>query len=306
MSEVLAVPSSEQWEVPQRRGKALLGWVNEPELRPLFHCSAVTSPTKIDEFLDESRTRRLARGRIPIGSPSTLAVGAVPAQLEAKAKELRSTEQFTTTYEPFGASVAMIELAELVTPQWWVDIDYVDNLAGSAPAESELDALFDFSFAVGQLARPMQLGLNGAAFASARTDIGGPGPLRVARYSPEKVIFEFDVTPRPNWVWVAITQDMNRPLILNGVHHLLALLKAGHKHALCLVRPASGLGDLLATGWNPNDLSLFKPNVLTADRPPLLRDYLDDGHAADVAIHLRQAYLRVAVQAEPGIIPRVE
>jgi hypothetical protein len=166
--------------------------------------------------------------------------------------------------------------------------------------------MFDFAFSMGRLTRPMNLGLNGAAFASARGDSGNLGPLRVARYSPERVTFEFDVTPRPNWVWLATTRDMNRLFILNGVHHLLALMKAGRQHAYCLLRSANTLDELTANGWNPQAPELFKPDELKGARPPLLRDYLDREHAADVAIHLRQSYLRLAVQADPGIIPRVE
>jgi len=51
---------------------------------------------------------------------------------------------------------------------------------------------------------------------------------------------------------------------------------------------------------------MFKPNELTSDRPPLLRDYLDDDHAADVGIHLREYYLRLGIQMDPGVIPRAE
>jgi len=209
-------------------------------------------------------------------------------------------------YEPFGAMFAMVPLAELVTPQWWVDAEYVETLAASAPAEDDLDGMFDFAFSTGRLTRPMNLGLNGAAFASAQGDSGNLGPLRVARYSPERVTFEFDVTPRPNWVWLATTRDMNRLFILNGVHHLLALMKAGRQRAYCLLRPANTLDELTANGWNPQAPELFKPDELKGARPPLLRDYLDREHAADVAIHLRQSYLRLVVQADPGIIPRVE
>lgn len=72
------------------------------------------------------------------------------------------------------------------------------------------------------------------------------------------------------------------------------------------LRPANTLDELTANGWNPQAPELFKPDELKGARPPLLRDYLDREHAADVAIHLRQSYLRLAVQADPGIIPRVE
>jgi hypothetical protein len=305
MTDTLSLLSETQ-AVPQRYGRALLGWINEPEIRPLFQTSSVTSPSTIEAFIAESRTRRQARSQIQLVPPPPPTVGGLPASLQPRADALRSNEQFRTAYEPFGAMFAMVPLAELVTPQWWVDRDYVDELAASAPGEEDFDAIFDFSFAVGQLSRPMYLGLNGAAFASARSDIGAPGPLRIARFSPEKVTFEFDITPRPNWVWLAASQDMSRLLVINGVHHLLALLKAGHQNALCLLRPANTLGDLIANGWNPQDPGLFKPNELTSPRPPLLRDYLDESHAADVAIHLRQSYLRFAVQSDPGVIPRIE
>jgi hypothetical protein len=103
------------------------------------------------------------------------------------------------------------------------------------------------------------------------------------------VTFEFDVTSRPNWIWLPAIQDMNRVLILNGVHHLLARLRAGRPHAVCLIRHASSLGDLLANGWNPQDLSLSKPLELTGVRPPLLRDYKDEEQAADIAIRCARA-----------------
>lgn len=318
MTEVLPVPAasadaalSSQPEslsviTPQRQGKALLGWLSEPLVRPIFHIMTVTSPLDVDLFVAEARARRQARTRIPLTPPAPAAVSELPAALAPRVDHLRATDQFKMAYEPFGAMLAMVPLAELVTPQWWADTEYVDALAASAPAEDDLDGMFDFSFSMGRLARPMNLGLNGAAFASARSDSGNVGPLRVAQYSPERVTFEFDVTPRPNWVWLAFSQDMNRLFILNGVHHLLALMKAGRRHAYCLLRPAHSLDDLKANGWDPQNPEMFKPDELKGARPPLLRDYLDDEHAADVGIHLRQSYLRFAVQADPGIIPRVE
>ena len=319
MTEVLPVSSAQPADAasddatqslsvitPQRMGKGLLGWIQEPLVRPIFHLTTVTSPLDVEAFVAEARSRRQARAQIPAAPPAQAALTEVPAELAARVDQLRATEQFKMVYEPFGAMFAVVPLAELVTPQWWVDAEYVAALATAAPAEDDLEGMFDFSFSMGRLARPMNLGMNGAAFASARGDSGNVGPLRVARYSPEKVTFEFDVTPRPNWVWLVASQDMNRPFILNGVHHLLALMQAGRQHAVCLVRPASSLDELTANGWNPQNPDLFKPDELRSVRPPLLRDYLDEEHAADVGIHLRQSYLRLAVQSDPGIIPRVE
>jgi hypothetical protein len=290
--------------VPERRGKALLGWVQEPDVRPLYYAASVTSPCNVEEFVEECRTRRGAKPDTA-DAPSQIAVAPLPPSLHDQANAVEATEQFRTQYQPFGAFFAVVPLADLVTPQWWVDADYVDTLSGAAPAEDDLQGMFRFSFGQGQLARPMLLGTNGAAFASALNDIGGLTPLRVAHYSPEKVTFEFDVIPRPNWVWIGAVQDMGRLFILNGVHHLLALLKAGRQHAFCLVRPVRSLGDLQAMGWNFQDPAFFKPAELGAPRPPLLSDYLDGQHAADIGVRLRQSFLRLVVGSDPGVIPCV-
>jgi hypothetical protein len=289
---------------PERIGKAILGWVQEPNVRPLYHLSAVTSPPSVDSFVEACRSARGRRPQPTSAMPAPPAIEALPAPLEAKAAALRATEQFKTAYEPFGAVFARVPLADLVTPQWWIDTDYFESLADAAPAEEDLDGMFAFSFATGNLGMPMHLGLNGAAFVSAKNDIGVPSPLRVARYSSEKVTFDFDVTPRPNWVWLAMCADMSRLLILNGVHHLLALQKAGRQHAFCLLRRAPSVVDP-TIGFNFQDPGIFKPSELTAGRPPLLSDYLDNQYAADVGIHLRQNFLRLALQTEPGVIPRV-
>jgi hypothetical protein len=291
-------------KVPERGGKALLGWIEEPIVRPLYHAGSVTSPKTVEEFIEAARAARGARPN-PTGvlSPPP-AVEPLSMSLEHRVTALRSTEQFRTSYEPFGAVFVKVPLAELVTPQWWVDMEYVNALAVSVPDEDDPDGLFSFSFAVGSLGMPMLLGLNGAAFASAKGDIGVPGPLHISRYSPEKVTFEFDVTPRPNWVWLVASQDMRRLLILNGVHHLLALLRAGHEHAICLLRGAQNLGDQ-TLGLNFQDPGFLKPGDLTSERPPLLQDYLNDQHAVDVGLHLRQNFLRMALQSEHGVIPRV-
>jgi hypothetical protein len=292
--------------VPERTGKALLGSIQEPDVRPLFIVASVTSPPNVEDFIGTCRAARGARPQ-PTGTPPPPpAIEPLPAALEPRANALRTSEQFRIAYEPFGAQFVRVPLAELVTPQWWVDADYVEALAQAAPAEDDLEGMFSFSFAMGSLAMPMHLGTNGAAFASRRNDIGLPSPLRIARYSPEKVTFEFDVPPRPNWVWLAACQDMNRLLILNGVHHLLALLKAGRQHALCLIRSSHSVAADQSLGLSAQDPGIFKPSELTSGRPPLLRDYLDDQLAANVGIHLRQCFLRLVLHAEPGMIPRVE
>jgi hypothetical protein len=299
-------PAAEAPAVAQRHGRALLAWIQEPDVRPLFYSASVTSPDNVERFVDQCRSARDAKPSAAGGTHSQAALTELPTSLQAKAEVLQATDQFRMHYQPFGAVFVTVPLTDLVAPQWWVDTEYVDALAVNAPAEDDLEHMFDFSFATGKLARPMLLGTNGAAFASPLNDIGGLTPLRVARYSPDKVTFEFDVIPRPNWVWIAAVQDIGRLLILNGVHHLLALLKAGRQHAFCLARPVESVGDLQTMGWNAQDPALFKQAELGAARPPMLADYLDTHLVADIAVRLRQSFLHIGVGSNPGVIPRVD
>src|SRR5580704_9995612 len=84
---------------PQRQGKALLGWLSEPLVRPIFHISTVTSPLDVELFVAEARSRRQARTRIPLTPPAPAAVSELPAALAPRIDQLRATDQFKMAYE---------------------------------------------------------------------------------------------------------------------------------------------------------------------------------------------------------------
>ena len=290
--------------VPERRGRALLGWIQDPDVRPVFHASSVTSPANVEDFVTAWHARHAAKPTVSLALTGAQHSLGLPPALASRVGALRATEQFRTVYQPFGAEFATVGLADLITPQWWVDAAYVEDLANNAPSADDLEGLFDFSFATGQLSRPMLMGINGAAFASARRDLGALTPLRVVQHTSGKVTFEFDVIPRPNWIWLAAVQGNPRPVIINGTHHLLALLKAGRKEAFCLIRTVQSLQELQAIGVNYQDPGIFKPNEVMSARPPLLRDYLDDTIASEVSLRAVDQYMRLAVQHEIGVVPR--
>ncbi len=305
------IPTTEELErgavaVPERRGRALLGWIAEPDVRAAFYATSVTSPASAEDFVAAWRAQHAARPTAAPAVSGSQFVPGLPGPLTNRGAALCATEQFRIQYQPFGAAFATVMLSDLITPQWWVDTSYVDELAAGVPAADDIDGLFQFSFATGHLARPMLMGTNAAAFASPRRDLGGFSPLRVARYAPDRVTFEFDVTPRPNWVWLATVPGAARPVILNGVHHLLALLQAGRKEAFCLIRAAQSVEELQAMGMNLQDPGLFKRGQLMAPRPPLLRDYLNDETAAPVNLRAVDQYMRLIVQPEIGVVPRGE
>jgi hypothetical protein len=289
-------------EVPERRGKALMAWVNGPDVRNVFYGSAITAPPDVETFVAIWEAAQATAPTVPLSAPVSLSIADLPESVASQAQALVQSEQFRTHYQPFGVGgIGVVELADLITPQVWVDEQYVDELVGELPANDDDHGLFNFCFPHGRLGRPSLLGTSGGAFISKRRQIGGLTPVRVSHHSPKKVTFEFDVIPRANWLSVGIIET-GRVVLRNGVHHALALLRSGRRCGFFLLQ-SSPAADL---GLNYQDPGLFKLNRLLAPRPPLLRDYLEDTLATPVAVRTMDQYFKFAVMSEPGFLPRFE
>jgi hypothetical protein len=284
----------------ERRGKALLGWVNAPDVRNVFYTAAVTTPRDVDAFVAMWEAAQAVAPRVVLSAPSPSVITSLPVAAAARAQSLLQTDQFRTQYQPFGVTgIGSVELADLIAPQMWVDEEFVDELVDQVPADDDDDALFDFCFPNGQLEPPMPLGTNGASFTSQRRHIGGLTPMRVASYSADKVTFEVDVIPRPNWLSVGIIES-GRIVVRNGVHHTLALLKAGRQRGFFLLQS----GPIAGQGFDFQNPGIFKPNQFLAPRPPLVRDYLDDALAAPVATRTMDQYFKFVILPDGGLMPR--
>jgi hypothetical protein len=116
--------------------------------------------------------------------------------------------------------------------------------------------------------------------------------------------FEFDARPRPNYLWLNVIPATQQIAVLNGVHHLTALLNAGRDRAYCLIRqgPLEQVFD-----FGPNNPGIFKAEQFTADRPPLVRDYLDNAVADTAGVRASDQFMRFAVAGpEIGTVPQSE
>jgi hypothetical protein len=298
------VPNVAAAAVPERPGRGLLRWLHSRDVRPAFYGLPVTSPASVEGFAAAWQAQQAEMPTIAAVLAASQLTSESAAELAPRLADLMATDQYRTQYQPFGAAFATVSINDLIVPQWWTDTGYVDELTATVPAAEDLDGLFDYCFPAGQLDPPMMLGTNGAAFSSSRHHLGAVTPLRVVKCSPAKVTFEFDVTPRANWTWLATATSLRRPMVINGVHHLLALLNAGRTAALCLVCAVNTPLDLQAMGMNYQDPFLFKPDQLMSPRPPLLRDFLDPAAAVLVSRHGCDQFMRLAVNAETGAIPQ--
>lgn len=293
------LPLTARAAVVERSGKALLAPINAQDVRPLFHAASVSSPANEDAFWAMWDARRLGRQlpRVPLDC-EILAIPATAALNEAR---IRGTDQFRTTYEPLGAQFAMVEVDNLTTPQWWIDEEYVEELIEQLPPANDINGLFDFCFTTGALEAPMLLGTNGAVMRSSRRDLGILSPLRVASSARDKVTFEFDALPRPNWLWLTVIPENGSVLVLNGVHHVAALQRGGRKRAVALIRQGPIQGIL-----NLQDPGIIKPEHLTSLRPALVRDFHNESIADRVCVRAVDQFMRFGLQNPPeiGFLPR--
>jgi hypothetical protein len=238
---------------------------------------------------------------LPLGGVA--GVQPIPAALAAREQEIRASEQFRTSYEPLGATFASVPIRDLIAPQWWADTPYIAEFQAALPAEGDEGALFDFCFAEGKLEPPMMLGSNAAVIVSGRKSLGALSPLRLKSASQSKATFEFDASPRPNYLWLNVVPATQQIVVLNGVHHQLALLSAGRQRAYCLIRQ----GPLEQVFNFAGDVGIFKAEHLTANRPPLLRDYLDIAITDPVGVRAADQFMRFGVAGpDIGIVPQSE
>ena len=102
---------------------------------------------------------------------------------------------------------------------------------------------------------------------------------------------------------LSVLPENRSVLVLNGVHHVAALQRAGRPRALALIRQ----GPLQAV-LNFQEPWLFKPErLLGCPRPPLIRDYFDDRLADQVCVRAVDQFMRFAVQNPPeiGYVPQM-
>lgn len=268
-----------------RAAHVLLAWVPEVAVEAVH--TGVIEPESRLEFRQLARSARKKPLQLaPLASPAEM--GDPDPSVADLVSGLTGRPMFEECYAGFGARVAKIPLAGLVTPQWSADMDFVGELRGRLPSASDERALFEYCFAEDELGEASVIHGGQAWIGVVNVPRGQPpriGKL-VAQHSLDRrsVTFSISLDARPHLVHVVglqtviqqgLSQSLSqRILVLDGVHRLLALLADGREHAYALVLdelPASQIAAYMGGGG---------PGVLldaatSAPRPPRLDDYLD-------------------------------
>jgi hypothetical protein len=119
---------------------------------------------------------------------------------------------------------------------------------------------------------------------------------RNAVFGPISGGFAFGVQPRLNWVQVATSGD--RSLVLNGNHRLALLASAGLTEVPVLHRPLASLKEVV-----PNEPGVFSYEQVSADRPPMICDFLNPDLTFDVPSPPQRRLMQVRVEMVEHRLP---
>ena len=277
-----------------RRISGLLGFLAKAEVDAIFKQQPFKTASGEDPI---DLWRRLDEGRAQLA--------ALPdGNLEPLAPDLADLEQAIRqgkTYKEYYEAVAdyafgSVPIASLLTPQWHADLDYVDELAATLSAELPPKQQLRFAISEGRIHQPIVSGTT-VLFSSARRDLHADPIPRVTQVAEGEFEIVVRATSRPNYVQVAIIDD--RLLLVNGVHKVCALHKAGLTRCYCVARHAHQLAE---TGINLQT-TLFRDQVFKGARPAAVIDLLDPHTSGQLLIRSMYQILQVAIQSGTMTVP---
>ncbi len=284
----------------------LIGYLPELQFYQLLHIDTIVETRPIEELHTLWKAATDYCARLTTSPSSTFSITPLPKTLESFERELRQRPTYARYYASYR--FCLVPVQELITPQWHVNLEYVEALKQRAPQPDDIREALDFVCDEGgiALADPCVSNVGGVLslafqvpnYRELAAILSPLRPLEVRRLDPWKfaLTVNAEVQLKPNYLHLA--KIGTRLLILNGVHRSLALMLVGWKTIPCLVRDVPHTTrSLVEIGFPPNAGLLPDELLLRAVRPAYLTDYLDPL----AALHFQQKDLDLLWQVIPQL-----
>jgi hypothetical protein len=270
-----------------RPARALIGWLQEDQAL-LVLAGQRRDASLSEEMANRARGAREAVAARPATTNQTGAVLPAPADISLHIDRLK---QFAAAKPYFdeGWYVALVDLQKICALQPHVFVDHADeraSLASSGDLESVAAVTLPISAdpnLPAQFDQIRQTWIISGRNPNLRIVGNWAGPIQ-----PGLAGFGFAVTILPSFVQVALVEG--RYILRDGYHRAVGFLRRSMPIVPALVREFAHLEQLNMQA------GLLPPSVYLGDRPPLLRDYLDDRVAASVELPAFQKMIVI-----PGI-----
>ena len=263
----------------QRKARALIGWLS-PEEGALWLSGRVTSQTRNQEHLDRCHRAREAVASRGTGVDQISVFQPLPVGLEAHIEKLRGHPSSAQILAVSGQPM-LVDLSKVCAAQPQIHTEDATKRVEGLGSD-DLDRIIQITLPI-----PTTEVLP-VAFDSAKNAwlISSPNPnLRVvgnfsAEVGPGMTGLGFGVALQKSYLQVAGLGG--RFFLRDGYHRAYGLLAAGIRFAPALVKEFASFEEV---GLPPG---LLPQNAYLGERPPLLKDYLDNEVAADTEIPMTQ------------------
>ena len=280
---------------PVRRVAALLGFLHKAEVDAIFK----EQPFETRDGADPLELWRQYNAKIGTLQPLvTIPAEPLPRSLSSLIDEIKTRRTYKKYYEAIADySFQLVPVDSLLAPQWYSDLDYVDELISQLSKTMSLGDQLNFAMSEGRITEPIIIG-NQVLFTSPRRNLSADQIPTVKELEGGEFEISIKAASRPNYIQVAVLNG--RLFLTNGVHKVCALYKMGFTRVPCVVRTVHSLEE---TGIARGSISLFSSHIFEGPRPALVKDFLDPNVA--VPINMRSTYqiLQVTVSSGATTVP---
>lgn len=281
---------------PTRNIRLLLGFLVKAEVDAIFKQQPFELSDGGPDPLNAWRSAAERVRRLP-PTPANTEIGLL--EESEVTRQVKSRATFARYYDAVDDyQFALLRIGDLLTPQFFADVDYIEELSMQIEEGASLDDQLRFTMTEGRITEPITCGSQ-LIFNSTRPDLHVDS-VPVFR---EVGGGEFEVvirgSSRPNYVQAAAIGG--RVLLTNGVHHVCALSRRGYTHVPCLLRR---VGRIEEAGLNLQS-SLFRPEVFAGARPAHVLDLMNPDVAVAGRMRSMSHVVRVGIGIESITIPAI-
>jgi hypothetical protein len=289
---------------PTRNMAALLGFLVKGEVDAIFKQQPFELVERNAEPLQLwRRSSDAIRNLSP--TPTSPKIELLDPSQHSVVKSVMARRTFQKYYEAVADyQFALVPIDALLAPQWFADVDYIDELSAQIDPDASLDQQVRLAMAEGTITEPIVSGPQ-IIFTSPRRDLHADQIPTIRETDPGEFEITIHATSRPNYVSAAAVG--NRLLLTNGVHKVCAFAKAGFVRVPCLLRQINRIEE---SGLQVNQTSLFRPELINSLRPAQVADFLKDQVSVQVTLRSMYQVLRIGIGIEtltvPAISPPIE
>jgi hypothetical protein len=258
---------------PTRRVAGLLGFLLKSEADATFKQQPYETGGKDPLELWREYDKR----RQKLAALSSGVMESLPKELDHTIQRIKRRKTYKKHYEAladFEFRLAPIE--SLISPQWQVDLDYINELGQQVKREMTLEEQLLFAMSEGKITEPIVNGRQ-VAFTSPRLDLYADQIPEVRTVEGGEFEIVVRAAGRPNYIQVA--QLGNQWILTNGVHKVCALYMAGFRYVPCLFRVVNTFDEMYLPQWG-----WFRSQTIGIARQAGVTDLL----CIDTAIELRR------------------